>query len=151
MRSDPETEAALEAVLRKADQVEGAAEPPPVAVGSPPRPPHPPLRGGAGGGTPSGMEDWKASVDRQLQTLHEDVRRLLSPLIGGAILVTAAQAGLYLYTRSKVDNLHNQVSQVQNSQTKMQGDLETRDARLAGKMDVLLERVGSSKTGESER
>lgn len=99
------------------------------------------LKQGVGGGTSGGMDDWKASVDRQLGTLHSDIRNLLYGLIGAALLSMGAVGGLYVYAGNKADGLQAQISNLQTGQAKAEGESRTRDAITNGKIDVLLERT----------
>lgn len=82
------------------------------------------LKSGNGGGTSGGMsEDWKSSVDRQLETLHQDVRNLLYGLLAAAVLLGGA--GLGFYTK-----LSDQSA-----------DLRVEQARTAGKIDLINEKI----------
>lgn len=87
------------------------------------------------------MDDWKSAVDNQLAQLHTDIRMLLGGSVGVELALLAAIGGLYLHTDSHSTELRRQISEVRVSQAKAQGDAEARDARVNGKVDVLLERI----------
>ena len=98
----------------------------------------PPLYGDGGGGTSGGVtDDWKSSVDRQLGQLHGDVRNLLYGLIAGFLILAAG--GLALFDRQAT-----RLSAIEQRQERLEGKLETQDARINGKLDLLLERKGGA-------
>lgn len=89
------------------------------------------LKGGSDDGTSGGMsDDWKASVDRQLAQLHEDVRALLNRGVLAAIGLAGMIAGLYLYTNAKFDAVNKTLTAV-----------EVQQAKADSKLDLLLERT----------
>ena len=89
------------------------------------------LKGGGPGGTSGDVtEDWKASVDRQLEQLHKDVRDLLRGLIGVAVFFLFAVGGLYLFINAKADALTEKVGAMQVEQT-----------HTADKVDEILRRL----------
>lgn len=88
------------------------------------------LREVGGGGTSGGVtDDWKASVDRQLEQLHGDVRNLLYALVGGFLLLAGMIVGQAIRTDEKFSAVQASVAQVRVDQAKM-------DA----KVDLLIER-----------
>ena len=92
------------------------------------------LKPGDGEGTSGGMsDDWKESVDRQLTQLHGDVRNLLYGLVGGFLLIAAGGFSLY---KSLADEQAAQKADI----ARIEGKIETMDARLSGKLDLLLDR-----------
>lgn len=89
------------------------------------------LKGGGSDGTSGGVtDDWKASVDRQLVQLHDDVRRAETRLVAAAIALAAMIAGLYLYTNEKFDRIGQRLSAI-----------EVQQARIDAKLDRLIERI----------
>lgn len=98
-----------------------------------------PLHTTGGGGTSDGVtEDWKDSVDRQLNQLHSDVRNLLYGLIGGFLLLAGGGYALY-------NNLSEKIVDQRVAIEKLSGDIATRDAVINGKIDVILEKLPSKK------
>jgi len=91
----------------------------------------PDLKNGGGGGTYGGMsDDWKASVEQQLNRLHDDVRNLLYGLLALAV----AGCGLYAM-------LNSQLNGIQVKQATMDAKIEQIDARtadMAKKLDELV-------------
>lgn len=91
------------------------------------------------GGTSGGVtEDWKVSVDRQLEQLHTDVRNLLYGLIASFLILAGGGWAAY-------DKLSDQMTALRVEQAKAAGEAETRSATLNGKIDLLLERKGEEK------
>jgi len=94
-----------------------------------------------GGGTSGGMtDDWKASVERQLEQLHGDVRALLYGLIGGGIFLLGAGWVAYDKLNDQMTRTHDEIAAVQVNAQRVEGKIDTLEARLGGKLDVLLER-----------
>lgn len=61
---------------------------------------------GGGGGTSGGVtDDWKASVEGQLKTLHDDVRRLTACIIAGSVAPFVALGIFYSFTYGKYDQI----------------------------------------------
>ncbi len=82
------------------------------------------LKHGDGDGTSGGVtDDWKASVDRQLEQLHGDVRNLLYGLIGGFLFLLAAGGVAY----SKISD---QVSDGRVQAQRIEGKIDTLGAKL---------------------
>lgn len=99
------------------------------------------LERGGGGGTSGGMtDDWKTSVDRQLQQLHSDVRTLWKSGLAATFVLAGMIAGLYLYANAKFDAVQQQLLSVQVNAQRLEGKVDTLEVRLGGKLDVLLER-----------
>jgi hypothetical protein len=97
------------------------------------------LQHGGGGGTSGSVtEDWKASVDRQLDQLHKDVRNLLYAIIGAFLIL--AGGGLALHW-----SLVDKVSDLRVASEKAAGDAASRDAATNGKIDLLVERSNPKK------
>lgn len=93
------------------------------------------LNGGGGGGTSGGMsDDWKTSVESRLSDLHSDIRNLLYGLIAGFLLL--AGGGWVVY-----DKLSDAGTSARVDHAKAIGDLQTKNAELTGKIDLLLERT----------
>jgi hypothetical protein len=103
------------------------------------------LPGDGGGGTSGGVtDDWKASVDRQLERLHSDVRDLLRGLIGVAIFVLALIGGLYLYIGSKSDAVVSRTETIEGRTTRIetkQDAIDQRLDRIEQKIDQLSDRA----------
>lgn len=78
-------------------------------------------------------DDWKDSVNRQLGQLHGDVRNLLIALIGGFLLL--AGAGFTLYK-----GLADEQARQRADLVRIEGLITTMNARLGGKLDLVLER-----------
>jgi hypothetical protein len=108
-----------------------------------------PLKSGGGDGTSGGMsDDWKASVDSQLERLHGDVRNLLAYGIGAVAFILLAFSVAYV-------GLSTQISSVQTEQGKVTVRLDGMDKRLddvdkrldqmESKMDKILENTSRSK------
>lgn len=96
---------------------------------------------GSGGGSSGGMtDDWKASVDRQLEQLHGDVRALLYGLVGGGIFLLGAGWFAYDKLNDQMISTHAEIAAVQVNAQRVEGKIDTLEARLGGKLDVLLER-----------
>jgi len=93
------------------------------------------LRGDGGGGTSGGVtEDWKASVDRQLDQLHKDVRALLRWGVAAVVALAFMIAGLYERTNSRFDAVTTRI-----------GGMEVQQAHISDKLDQLLERTPPKK------
>ena len=93
------------------------------------------------GGTSGGMtDDWKASVERQLEQLHGDVRALLYGLVGGGIVLLGAGWVAYDKLYDQMTRTHAEIAAVQVSTQRVEGKIDTLEARLGGKLDVLMER-----------
>lgn len=89
------------------------------------------LKDGDGGGTSGGMsDDWKASVDRQLNRLHDDVRNLLY----GLVFVAVAGCGLYAMLNSQLNGIEVRQAAME---TKIE-QIDTRTADMAKKIDELV-------------
>lgn len=89
------------------------------------------LKNGDGGGTSGGMsDDWKDSVDRQLNRLHDDVRNLLY----GLVFVAVAGCGLYAMLNSQLNGIEVRQAAME---TKIE-QIDTRTADMAKKIDELL-------------
>lgn len=108
------------------------------------------LNAGDGGGTSGGVtDDWKASVERELKLLHDDVRRLTGFIIAGAIAPFLAIIGLYVYTGTKFDRVADDFKQVEARIVGVEGKISgvaVQQAETNGNIKVLLER--SRPTGE---
>lgn len=98
-----------------------------------------PTSGDGGGG---GMETWPQSVDRQLSDLRSETKWLLRG--GLAAMVGLAVAGSGLYLTLAGDNRDLMVGQQQTL-----GELKALDARLNGKIALLLERTATRPTSAS--
>lgn len=82
------------------------------------------LKGSGVDGTSGGVtEDWKASVDRQLEQLHGDVRHLLYGLITGFLFLLGA--GGFAYSK-----LSDQVSDGRVQAQRIEGKIDTLGAKL---------------------
>jgi cell division protein FtsB len=93
------------------------------------------LKDGGGSGTSGGMsDDWKTSVETRLTDLHNDVRNMLYGLIAGFILL--GTGGWVVY-----DKLSDASANGRVEQAKAMGDLQTRNAEMTGKIELLLERT----------
>jgi hypothetical protein len=104
------------------------------------------LRKQGGDDTSGGMtDDWKASVDRRLGELHNDVRALLNRGVIAVVALAAMIAGLYLYSNEKFEAIRTDIAAVREQQAKSAGEAATRDAVTNGKLDVLLERKKSGR------
>lgn len=89
------------------------------------------MKDGGGGGTSGGMsDDWKASVDQQLNRLHDDVRNLLYGLLALAV----AGCGLYAMLNSQLNGI--EVKQA-SMDTKVE-QIDSRTADMAKKIDELV-------------
>jgi hypothetical protein len=88
------------------------------------------LREGGPGGTSGDVtDDWKASVDRQLEQLHGDVRHLLYGLITGFLFLLGA--GGFAYSK-----LSDQVNDGRVQTQRIEGKIDT----LGAKLDAAAER-----------
>lgn len=97
--------------------------------------PDPPLQDGGGGGTSGGMsDDWKENVDRQLGQLHGDIRALLNRGVATVVALAVLIAGQYVYFNEKFEKVSDRIAALE---TKIEG----MDARVAGKLDILIERT----------
>ena len=89
------------------------------------------LKEGGGGGTSGGMrDDWKASVDQQLNRLHDDVRNLLYGLLALAV----AGCGLYAMLNSQLNGIEVKQASIE---TKIE-QIDARTADMAKKIDELV-------------
>lgn len=88
------------------------------------------MKDGGGDGTSGGMsDDWKASVDQQLNRLHDDVRNLLYGLLALAV----AGCGLYAMLNSQLNDIEVKQASIE---TKVE-QIDTRTAEMAKKIDEL--------------
>ena len=86
------------------------------------------------GAPPGGTGDWQGSVDTRLSELRTDMRNLL---IGGAVVALALGGvgwGVYHSTNTRLENMAV-------SQKEIQGKIETLDAKLSGRFDMLNQRL----------
>lgn len=90
------------------------------------------------------MEAWQIGVDRQLGELRgdigvvrvgrdSDVKWMLGALTAGFIIL--AGGGWTAYAK-----LSDKIVDVEKSQVQTSGDVRTLDAKMSGKLDVLIER-----------
>lgn len=99
------------------------------------------LKGGPPSGTSGGMtDDWKTDVERQLVQLHGDVRNLLYGLVGGFLLLAGAGWVAYDKLNDQMTGFRAELSTTRIEQVKAIGEVQTRNAEINGKIDVLLER-----------
>jgi len=82
-------------------------------------------------------DDWKASVDRQLEQLHGDVRSLLYGLIGGVVLLAGLLGGLYVRVDAKFEAVEaraqSRAEKVDDRLTRIEASLVGIDAKLEGR------------------
>lgn len=83
-------------------------------------------------------DEWKISVDRQLQQLHGDVRNLLFGFAGGFLVLAGMIGGLYVHVDAKFDRANERVDRVNERAAATQVQVE----RINAKLDLLLERRG---------
>lgn len=110
------------------------------AEGNPMRPPvlppQPPVNTGGGGGD---MGNWVTSVEQRLGDLRADYRNLLiGGLIGAATLIGAGWIA-YRDILTEVNSTNVSVSQ-------LRGEVMASDAKLDGKLDLLIERTNDNST-----
>lgn len=87
------------------------------------------------GGGGDGHGDWRQSVETRLGDLRSDVRNLL---YGGAfVAVGLIIAGWGTYTAAM-----NQLRDLAVSQKEISGKIETLDAKLSGRLDLMEQRLG---------
>lgn len=99
------------------------------------------LKTGDGGGTYDDMTgDWKTDVERQLAQLHGDVRNLLYGLVAGFLLIAGAGWVAYDKLNDQMTGFRAELSTTRIDQVKAIGEVQTRNAEINGKIDVLLER-----------
>lgn len=92
---------------------------------------------GSGGG---GQSDWAQSVETRLGELRADVRNLL---IGGAVVaIGLLAAGWGTYTVAM-----GELRQAAVTQQEISGKIETLDARLAGRLELMEERLSAGRKG----
>lgn len=88
------------------------------------------LRSGDGGGTSDAMDDWKASVEKRLGELREDVREVRNWLAAGAGFLLVALAGGFLFLLSEVndasDKADAQLTALRESQARIEVTLNER-------------------------
>lgn len=88
----------------------------------------------ATGGT-GGPSDWPQTVETRLGELRSDVRNLL---IGGAVIaIGLVTAGWGTYTAAM-----GELRGVAVTQQEIAGKIETLDARMAGRLELMEERLG---------
>lgn len=88
------------------------------------------LKGGGGGGTSDGMDDWKASVEDRLSGLRSDVREVRNWLAGGAAFLLLALAGGFFFLLSEVtsssDKADAQLAALREGQARIEVTLNER-------------------------
>ena len=80
---------------------------------------------------------WHSTVETRLSELRTDMRNLL---IGGAVVALALGGvwwGVYNSTNTRLENMAV-------SQKEIQGKIETLDAKLSGRIDMLDQRLGDN-------
>jgi hypothetical protein len=98
------------------------------------------LPSGGGGGTSGGMtDDWKASVEQRLGSLHDDLRAMLKVGTAAAVALAGMIAGLYFYTDTKFEVVDAKFERVEERLTALQ----VQQAKSDAKLDLLVERTAS--------
>jgi hypothetical protein len=93
---------------------------------------------GSGGGA---QTDWAQSVETRLGELRTDVRNLL--IAGGVVALALAGTGWAAYASAM-----GELRDMAVTQQEISGKLDTFDARVAGRIDLMEERLGpKSQTG----
>lgn len=98
----------------------------------------------AGGGGTGGLGDWATSVETRLGELRSDVRNLL--IAGGVVALALAGAGWKAY-----DYATEQMRQISVSQQQIAGKIETLDAKVAGRLDLMEERLRNESQGSDTK
>lgn len=86
---------------------------------------------GGGGGT----GEWHQSVENRLSELRTDVRNLL--VAGGVVALALLAGGWGAYTTAM-----NQLKELAVSQQQIAGKIETLDAKIAGRLELMDQRLG---------